>query len=75
MPKKASASWVGMVANMDIVTPLEYRITCQWITKGMLNIQEEGSPEFTALLDYGDGTCDNKAILTIGNLVRELRLP
>jgi hypothetical protein len=57
------------------VTPLEYRILCQWITKGIITIQEGANIGFIATLDYGDGTCDNKATLTIGNTVREIRLP
>lgn len=44
-----------------ILEPLIKRNTCKWIEKGILKavINKDES-----ILDYGDGTCDNKAILT-----------
>jgi hypothetical protein len=55
--------------------PLIYRIDCQWIISGKINISEESRPKITAAIDYGDGTCDNKAILTVNNTTKEILLP
>ena len=43
--------------------PLVRSHSCTWITKGKILITPEGKPERE--VDFGDGTCDNKATLTI----------
>lgn len=54
---------------------LIYKVACQWITSGKLMINEESRPNITAFIDYGDGTCDNKAILTFNSRTIEITLP
>jgi len=45
-----------------ITEPLIAPNACRWITKGVKEITV--GEESTAVLDYGDGTCDNQATVT-----------
>jgi hypothetical protein len=65
----------GNKFEMNSETPLTWKFACQWITSGKMMIKEESRPVINALLDYGDGMCDNKAILTINNFVTTITLP
>ena len=65
----------GNSYTVNTDTPLIYRIDCQWIISGKINISEDSRPKITASIDYGDGTCDNKAILTVNNTTKEILLP
>ncbi len=53
---------VGQTWASQIVDPLIKKFTCRWIVQGTVRLQRNGR---TALLDYGDGRCDNLAILYI----------
>ncbi|MBK8611517.1 MAG: hypothetical protein IPL84_16650 [Chitinophagaceae bacterium] len=48
-----------------IVDPLIKKFNCRWIVKGKVRLTRDGR---TALLDYGDGSCDNQAILYINGV-------
>lgn len=67
---------VGWESN--IREPLIKRFTCRWIVKGIvrtvrINIAV-GSP-WVADLDFGNGTCDNLAIVTINGIPHQITLP
>jgi len=49
----------------DITSPVEKRGNCRYITKGTVDITPEGKN--TRTIDFGDGTCDDKATLKIKN--------
>lgn len=51
-------------------TPLVKSKGCQWIKSGKLAIQREGKKD--AVVDYGDGTCDDKATLNVGTWTKEI---
>lgn len=55
----------GQAYTMIITEPLVIRLDCRWITQGIFELQ----PENIALrtFNYGDGVCDNQALLTIRN--------
>lgn len=55
-----------------IKEPLIKKFTCRWLVKGILAMKKSGSE--LAVLNYGDGTCDNKAVLTVGGASREINL-
>ncbi len=55
-----------------ITEPYIHEFTCQWIVEGEEQITL-GNLE--ALLDYGDGTCDNQALLTFNAYHFEVTLP
>jgi hypothetical protein len=52
--------WTAAITN-DVVK----RNTCKWFESGTLTATPDGGIART--VDFGDGTCDNKATLTIGN--------
>jgi hypothetical protein len=54
---------------------LIYKVACQWVTSGKLTVVEESRPKVTASLDYGDGICDNKAMLTFNKVTLDIELP
>ncbi len=45
-----------------ITEKLVRKLSCLYFVSGIIVIEQEG---FTGVLDFGDGTCDNEAILTI----------
>lgn len=52
----------GKTRTVTIVEALEKKTTCYNISKGKMKIQAQ---THFAILDYGDGTCDNVATITI----------
>jgi hypothetical protein len=67
-----AASWESAITE-----PLRKRFNCQWISKGVINIvrrnQSNTSP-WVGILNFGAGTCDNKATLTINGVERQITL-
>jgi hypothetical protein len=62
----------GTTVVKETETPLLKPVACQWIDQGILKITIN-SRVFE--LNFGDGTCDNKAILSWGNKSVEIILP
>ena len=63
----------GKTRTVTILEALEKKTTCHNVTKGRMKIQ---ATSHFAILDYGDGTCDNIATITIdGNPPRTILLP
>jgi hypothetical protein len=63
----------GRNFSITTVKDLRVEIGCKWIVSGTLEIQPEGKPLRT--LDYGDGTCDNQATLTVNGNTFNITLP
>ncbi|MFB6455524.1 hypothetical protein ACE38W_09665 [Chitinophaga sp. Hz27] len=59
------------VAAFSTPVALEKAWSCQWISKGQLQVV---IGTVTGTLDYGDGTCDNKATITVGDKVKDITL-
>ncbi len=62
----------------NIMEPLFKRFTCRWITRGKVKtVRVAATPTspWVAVLDFGNGTCDNQAILTINGIPRQITLP
>ena len=55
----------GHTWSSNISTPLIKKFTCRWIVKGTVRLMRDGR---YALLDYGNGDCDNLAILYINGI-------
>lgn len=53
----------GTSYTANIVSAIVKSNSCAYIQEGILDITPQGRP--TRTLDYGDGTCDNKATVTI----------
>lgn len=58
-------------ASVLIKSPLHKKIECQWIDKGELAVTVNAH---TASINYGEGTCDDKAMLTLGDKTKEITL-
>ena len=56
-----------------IVTPLKRKLNCQWIASGVITLQVTGLPLIT--MDYGDGTCNNNATITLNGQTYPITLP
>lgn len=62
----------GLVYEAATTTPLRRESACRFIVSGIISVERDA---LTATLDFGDGTCDNKATLTQPNgEVREINL-
>ncbi len=53
----------GLHWTKTIVSPLRIELACRFIVSGTVNIQPEGRA--LRVLDFGDGTCDNIATVTV----------
>ena len=61
-------SWIT-----EITQPLMRSFICKWREKGEITLTRK-SNTITAVLDYGDGTCDNKATITIKGITIPITL-
>jgi hypothetical protein len=57
----------------EITQPLTRRFICPWREKGQITLTWKSNP-ITAVLDYGDGSCDNKATLIIKGITIPINL-
>lgn len=62
----AGHTWASLV-----VDPLIKKFTCPWIVKGKVQLIRDGRE---ALLDYGNGNCDNQAIIYINGIPHVITL-
>ncbi|MEM1337238.1 MAG: hypothetical protein AAGF96_05785 [Bacteroidota bacterium] len=51
----------GVVYTKEVISPLRREMACRFIVSGVLEISRSGT---TASLDFGDGSCDARGILT-----------
>ncbi len=63
----------GTAFSTHIAEPLVKEMDCIWMVSGILEVTPEGLT--TRELDFGDGSCDNDATLTIGEFTTEITLP
>ncbi|NOZ45605.1 MAG: hypothetical protein GXO79_02370 [Chlorobi bacterium] len=62
----------GINYTITITKALRVQRDCRWITEGTMELLPEDSEK--RILDYGDGECDNKATVTIGDEVKEITI-
>lgn len=63
----------GKDYSIETTTNLEVQLGCRYIKSGVLTISSSFLDQ-EATIDYGDGTCDNKALLKYGNKEKEITL-
>ena len=68
--KTSYANGTTVVLNTE--TPLIKPVACNWIVSGVLKIKINNR---TLFLDFGNGQCDNKALLKWNDRVVEITLP
>jgi hypothetical protein len=62
----AGSSWTSAITD-----PLIKKFSCRWIVKGIVTTTRNGN---TATLNYGNGACDNQAVLTINGVSHNITL-
>lgn len=62
----------GIPYSVTITNSLIVKLNCWWISQGTLEIEHGNLP--TATLDYGDGTCNNKATITMNGVTTTFTL-
>ena len=64
--------------NSEITDLLVKRFNCRWLVKGVIRIARlnltTNSP-WVATINYGNGDCDNKAVVTINGVPHNITLP
>ncbi|WP_343700139.1 hypothetical protein [Chitinophaga sp.] len=58
-------------ATVNITKALERRFDCSYISKGTVTVTVNGH---AASIDYGNGDCDEKAMITVGDKTKEITL-
>jgi hypothetical protein len=61
----------GKSRSSEITEPLVKKFTCKWFVKGLVKISLNDT---VGMLDFGEGTCDNKATITVGGVSRTITL-
>ena len=75
---KAQRGNLVVVWESNTVEPLIKKFFCRWITKGRIRTvraSTSSNTQWVATLDFGPGTCDNKAMLTVNGRSHEITLP
>jgi hypothetical protein len=62
----------GITVTKNTESPLIKPVACKWIVKGVTKIRINARELF---LDFGDGVCDNKALLKWNGHEKEITLP
>ncbi|TAD92230.1 MAG: hypothetical protein EAY75_03070 [Bacteroidetes bacterium] len=57
--------------SRTIIEPLTKAFTCRWFSKGTVNITRN---QIAAILNFGNGTCDNDATITINRRTVPIKL-
>jgi hypothetical protein len=61
----------GKKWTANIVKPLVKAFTCQWISAGAIEIRVNDT---VGVLDFGNGVCDNSAMVTVNGVSRVIFL-
>lgn len=61
----------GTVISVTVLEALKRSVACRFLVSGIIEIQEN---DRKIVLDYGDGTCDDLAIVTINGEEHEIHL-
>jgi hypothetical protein len=60
----------------SITTPLVWPVTCNHIVSGIIGFTyTDGPTSLKGTLDYGNGTCDSTATITVGPVTKTVELP
>lgn len=68
----SGSNFEGINFTAAITTPLLADLSCRWIRSGVFELTPSGKP--TRILDYGDGTCNNRATVTVNGTTFDIVL-
>jgi hypothetical protein len=61
----------GVKYRAEITSPILVELNCKYhITKGTVSLSNESNPSKTAIVDFGNGTCDNVGTFTFNGVTR-----
>lgn len=63
----------GITNSQTITTPLRREGSCNWLVSGVMTTTQGNRG--TRTIDYGNGTCDNQATVTMNGTTRTITLP
>jgi hypothetical protein len=63
----SGTNFEGTSFTVNITSPLIVKLDCRWITKGTFDLTPTG--KLTRTFDYGNGSCDANATVTINGTV------
>lgn len=63
----------GDMYYVEIAKPLADALNCNWINEGVTNIFPENATQ--RVLDYGEGDCENDAIINVNGVKRIAKIP
>lgn len=63
----------GRVINANITSPLQIARVCQWIKAGKVEITPQSG--VTRYVDFGNGSCDDQATVTVNGNAFQVTLP
>lgn len=69
----ASSTGKTLVSTVESAHPLLVKLTCRHIVSGIVDFTYDSLVDGT--LDYGTGTCDDQAVITIGTKTKTITLP
>ena len=61
----------------NILEPLIKKFNCRWIVKGKIRtvrVNTASNSPWIAVLDFGNGNCDNQAVVTVNGVSRQITL-
>ena len=61
----------GTILSAEVIEPLRRELACKFLVSGIVNLTKN---ENTAVLNYGNGDCDDLAIVTINGEEHEIHL-
>jgi len=64
--------------NSEITSPLVKRFDCRWIVKGIIRnmrLNLTTNSPWVATINFGNGDCDNKAVVTVNGVSHNITLP
>jgi hypothetical protein len=62
----------GNTLSATVTQPLEVALNCHWIKSGTIEMQHTLLP--LMVFDYGNGTCDDQATVTIKGVTYDITL-
>jgi hypothetical protein len=65
-------SGVKVTKTITSADPLVFKVACHHIVSGTVSVTTSNNRSWT--INYGDGACDNKATITIGNKTKEIKI-
>lgn len=64
----------GKIVNYTIANPLVVALNCNWIKQGTIEFTPAGATSVKRTIDYGSGSCDDQATVTVGTKTKTITL-